>query len=538
MAETIAAVPSICPPQKSGTIPLWLCIVVGMFAGVLLVIASSRYGLSHHSDSARYTSVARSVTQGAGFTLYDGRAEVWSTPLYPLLLAPSFLLKVNVLAYARWLHAALFILTVAGAVVWLASLRPIWGAWLVGAGLVVTSAPLFDQAITMLTDLTFISFIVIWLIVFDRALESGRLRWIVTAGIVAALAWLTRNPGITTVAVGAILLTLPRSSPLLLRFRDAAVYGVVGSTLSIVWLLRNQLVTGAAVPPLATPSMSPDEYAVAIVQIVGGWFLPLWVPGVARAVLGLVVLGATVATLAVALIKTTRQYSGGQVDLWRRLRTASAFALMYSAFVLTSISLVWVTDWPERYMAPTVVPVVGVIVFSLSYVACLVRRRGVWHERAFLVAAAVSLLAWPARLTVGRIEFALRHGAGGYATDRWQRSTTARFVRSLRPTELVLSNEPNALYFLSKTSAGRWMPGHGLPGTPPSKLAALESLRDSLTSDQEHLVVLFSPTVPELAGYDYTRDEIQSVFQTRLIALLDDGAVLGIRVHSTLPAGK
>lgn len=517
----------------------WACGAVGLLGAALAFLATSKYGISHHGDSARYISIARSLVQGQGFTLYDGRPEVWSAPLYPLILSMAAWLEADLLTFARYLHAIMYGLTLLLGARWFASLGVTKLAWATATCLMLFSTALFELATTALTDMLFVLLTTLSIILLDRFLLRPSMPQLLLAASCVGLAWLARFVGVTLAMVGAIVILLPRAAGWRERLRDSVIFGLVAAAPNALWLARNYLATGEAVATGATPTITFLGYFQSIVTVIGTWFLPPRIPEGARTALGFVIILCTTTVLVISVRKTLGNRVAADVGEWTAIRTAAFFVLTYIVFVNVTISLTFVTDRPDRYIVPAVIPIIGLLAVAAEKVLRNFVRRAPVLSRS-LTFALLLVLVWPARHLVGWIQYSLRMGAGGYATDRWQRSQTLKYLRMQSPAIEFYTNERSVIYFYGGGSRARFLPPHGLPGEPADPISALESFRDSLRAETTALVVLFEPNPPSLEAYSYTRKELEEVFDVSLIASFEDGSLysIGPRVPSDRMSGR
>lgn len=511
----------------------WACGAVGLCGAALALLATSKYGINHHSDSARYISIARSLVQGEGFTLYDGRPEVWSAPLYPLVLSLAAWLEADLLTFARYLHAITYGLTLLLGARWFASLGVTKLFWVTATCLMLFSTALFEQATTALTDMLFVLLTTLSIVLLDRFLRRPSMPQLLLAASCVALAWLARFVGVTLAMVGASVILLPRAEGWRERLRDSVIFGLVAAAPNVLWLARNYLATGEAVATGATPTITFLGYSQSIVTVIGTWFLPPRIPEHARTALGFVIILGMATILVMSVRKTLSNRAAADTGGWTAIRTAAFFVLTYVAFVNVTISLTYVTDRPDRYIVPAAIPIIGLLAVAAEKVLRHLRRRAPVQSR-WLMLASLLVLVWPARHLVGWMQHSLEMGAGGYATDRWQRSPTLKYLRTHTPSMEFYTNEPNAIYFHGGSSRARWLPAHALPGEPADPISALESLRDSLRAETTALVVLFEPIPPSLEAYSYTRKELEMVFNTSLIASFEDGSLYRIGQRAPL----
>ena len=505
-----------------------LLAVAAVTSALLVLLATSKYGIAYHSDSARYVSVSKSLLAGTGFTEYTGEPYVAGGPLYPAVLAIGSILRIHPLVTARYLHAGLFAVTIVIGGAWLSRLRPPLILWLLGLVLIVTSAELMDLATNALTDMLFAACTVYSLSLLDRFLRDSKIRWLVLASIVASLACLTRYIGITIVMTGvAVLLVASPSQTFRVRIREAGIFATIASLPTGIWVLRNYLLSSTATGKRFAPFHTFTDFASSAVDVIGLWFLPMWVPRAARLLLGgwivlFLCLGLVLAARHILERRRTREEPSPDTPA---ILVAAAFCVLYLVFLVVSGSKSFFSSSAARYTAPVVVPAAVVLIglmcriFSIEW-----RRRTYWWPNAGYAAAAL-LAIWPTRFLVGRIAYAMREGAGGYASTRWATSDVIRHLRAHPPRGEVFTNEPNALYFLGRVPSPRWIPAHGTPYSPITSDEALDQLRDSVTKHQGGMVVRFSALQSELASYDYSAADLQAALPLERLAAFPDGEI-------------
>lgn len=500
----------------------------GVTAAVLVLLATSKYGIAYHSDSALYVSVTRSLVAGTGFTAYTGEPYVDGGPLYPAVLAIGSILEIDPLVTARYLHAGLFAVTIVIGGAWLSRLRPALILWLLGLVLMTTSAELMDLATHALTDMLFAACIVYSLSLLDRFLRDSKIRWLVLASIAASLACLTRYIGITIVMTGvAVLLVASPSQTFRGRIREAGTFAAIASLPTGIWVLRNYLLSSTFTGKRFAPFHTLTDFAASTADVIGLWFLPMWVSRDARLLLGACIvlfscIGLVLAGRHIVERRRTRQEPSPDGPA---ILVAAAFCILYLGFLVVSGSRSFFSSSAARYTAPTFVPTVIVLIglmhriFSIEW-----RRRTYWWPTGGYVAAAL-LAIWPTRFLLGRMAYAMREGAGGYASARWQTSEMIRHLRAHPPRGEVFTNEPNALYFLGRVPSPRWIPAHSSPHSLITSAEALDQLRDSVTKHQGGMIVRFSPLMHNLTIYHYSAADLQAAIPLERLAAFPDGEI-------------
>ncbi|MBC7789358.1 MAG: hypothetical protein H7Z74_05400 [Anaerolineae bacterium] len=515
--------------------------IVGIASALLVLLATSKYGIAYHSDSARYVSVSKNLLAGNGFMEYTGEWYVAGGPLYPAILAAGSVFKMAPLTTARFLHAGLFAATIMIGGAWLSRFRPLPALWLLGLVLMITSAELMDLATTALTDMLFAACIVYSLSRLDSFLRDSSTRSLLLASTAASLACLTRYIGIAVLVTGVALLLVGRASKSWrLRIKEAGIFATIASLPTAVWVFRNYLLssttTGQRFPPFHTFA----DFASSAIDVVGLWFLPAWIPRSGRLLLGAVILLSLCFGLVLAArnVMMKRRTQGDSSPESIAILVAASFAVLYLGLLVVLGSRSFFSSTAARYTAPAFIPVVVALVGMMrSLFAIKSQRRTRWWPAAGYIAAAV-MVVWPTRFLAGRVAYAVREGAGGYASTKWQTSEVLRHLRAQSPRGVVFANEPNAIYFLGGVASPRWIPPHNTPESPISSDEALEQLRDSVRKLHAEVIVRFSALGPSLASYSYSAADLLSALQLERLAVLQDGEIYRVRQSELIQPEK
>jgi len=87
-------------------------VMLGLMGALLVLLSTSRYGVGMSEDSVAYTSCARNLMSGDGYTCHyscqDSTAFVLWPPLFPTLLAALGKAGIAPLVGARFLNAIVF----------------------------------------------------------------------------------------------------------------------------------------------------------------------------------------------------------------------------------------------------------------------------------------------------------------------------------------------------------------------------------------------------------------------------------------------
>ena len=137
----------------------------------------------------------------------------------------------------------------------------------------------------------------------------------------------------------------------------------------------------------------------------------------------------------------------------------------------------------------------------------------------------------PSRYALGTVRYARRHGAGGIASEKWQKSGTIahleRHVAAMRSEgALIYSNEPTAIYLLTDLRSVYWLPPHDNPYSPVPAHVALETFAQALPKREPTYIVLFDEV---LQIFSYPRALLEGILPLDIIHSARDGVIYRVR---------
>ena len=437
-------------------------VALGIAAACLVLLRQTEFGPGLSPDSVAYISLARNLYAGEGFVPFDGQSTYWP-PLFPLVLAATGALHDDMIAAAAVVNAVAFGLTVFLVAVWLRRyVSPLLVAW---AGMGLALSPAAGVAAYVWSESVFVLFVVAALSSLDRFLATGTRKALVVCAGFAALCCLTRYAGASVLVCGVALIAT-RATLLTLtpkrRIRAAAIFAVIGSVPTALWMVRNLRVLGS---PMGDRSPFDEQFSAAdtvrmmvettLHGVVGPKVLD-WIASFAPAVGGTAYLLAWLLAVC-GLI--------GCALAWRRMgpspspssvAVAGGFALCYLAFMVVASPLGGLNAEP-RFAVPLNASML--VLLTLTFQACGARvwsatagwdgelaawRR--WLVRSVIVAApSLWLVQWVAP-NVAEIKQWAQSGGDGYGARRWAESETLAHLKSTALKGLLLSNDSLAAY--------------------------------------------------------------------------------------------
>jgi 4-amino-4-deoxy-L-arabinose transferase-like glycosyltransferase len=443
-----------------------LCVALLSVLGAAVIWLNSPHGVVAGYDSFFYVSAAKNLVNGAGLGRLQPDGQLIPLTHYPpfyswCLAALSLLAGGDVLDAARWLAGLTF-----GVNIFLfgwMTYRLLQSRWagMAAALFVLVSPVLIAVNIEALTEGLYLDLMVAGLFVLAGALKNLGWRQMILAGILVALACLTRYVGSTLIVAGLVALFFLSRQPLRKRLAACAVFGLASGFPLAAWYLRNWLQTGSATNRIFELHLPLYKDYIRALTTIAGWFFKVetqeylmkfdariwWV-----AVLGVVVLVA-------ALGWTRRAISPKAVSALGFPFVFSAVLLIYALVYAGSL---WVskgffdasTRWDSRMLSPLYVVGALFVLLVVWYGFQLAASR--WRKTFF--ALSCFLLCFIYIGDSNTVVDANRTNlGGGFTSLSWDNSETIQYLKSLPPGWSFYSNNTTVIYFQL------WQPAYGIP---------------------------------------------------------------------------
>lgn len=443
---------------------------------MLLLARMATYGIYLTWDSVLlYVPTARSLLNGDGFTIWTGGPYANAAPLYPLILAFSSSLDLDVIQTAQYLHAALFGLTIFVIAMWLRTriesrFLVVWAALSC-----VLSLSLIEFSARAGTEILFILFVCCSLFSMDRFLSTRKKSLLILSAFAAGGALLTRYVGVTLVGSGMLILLLRRNGSLRERLSNAGTYFFVAVSLFVVWMLRNILVIGSPLgrlPPdefslLRSLHLATDEISIWTYGITGLEFLDDQMRKLTgfsidpASVSAIVLKSAILAYIIIGIGFALSRYRPGVYRRNREIfRCIFGFVSVYSIFYVIYLPVSDVM-LPTRFLLPLfpVYLVMATIVLDgfvskhqSVELSGFVRNR-MWTKFVSIFASLVVALWTLSQITPNydHIKSWNDHGRG-YGSKSWGQSEIVEYLNTNPRDEVIWSNDHAALYHLLQNS--------------------------------------------------------------------------------------
>jgi 4-amino-4-deoxy-L-arabinose transferase-like glycosyltransferase len=446
-------------PRKKGALnkvylrTVLFSLVLGLIAllAIWIVKVSTPVGLGLNDDSIAYIAGARGILQGIGYRqiwlVNSLEAITHFPPGYSTALAALGLLGLDPLRGARLLNTLLFgaNAVLLGLLGWKMTSSRIAGAII--ALLFVSNSTLLGIHIYALSEPLYLFLSLIAFLCLAYWFETGRSAWLIGAGMLVGLAYLTRYAGLALIATfGLALMLLHRTW----RHRILSLGVFLASAIPwlLAWTLRNELLGGN------TTNRTLDWHPVTAENLQRGVFnfsnflMPVqtWqksllrVPWLFESILLLIglTLLAWVGYLSFRLLfKSVQTQPPEPLSYLNGL-----YVFGYLGSLVVSMSLFDAsTKFKDRILSPV-------------YVALLIllTALGVWMWRRFkqpgrivVSLVAIFILGVSAFSTYQSVRYYAQEGQG-FASWKWYDSKTMQLIRQFPPDMRIYTNQPGAVY--------------------------------------------------------------------------------------------
>ncbi len=485
-------------PERNQRILFFILLTVIALGAMATLYVCTTAGLGFGNDSVAYVGAARNILDGNGYARTSGGGEIKPITHYPplfslTLAAGSALIHYDPIRVARALIIFLWGLSafLGGWLVWRMSRSIVAGLFF--ACLFAANGPLlFVYALIMSEPLyialTFATFLFLFSYFQNTPLfsrrrivpASGKTQsenggvggvWLLAAGAVSGLAYLTRYSGLALLAtvVAVLLLIEPGWKQ---KIRSALVF--VGGALPFIlaWTLRNTLRGLSVTNRVLSYHPIPAEKIDYGIRQVWDWLIPGWfgdftsawpvlsilrtsrdwpaTPYLAVGIIGaalLVWLGLTARRLPALALSGGN--SGIQDPPLAAFFSSTLYLFVYLAAIVFSMFFFDAsTPFRDRILAPVYISLLTAFVMLATWA---------WRTNKRLLQVLVLILT----LSVASVSLAntsrtvtrLQADPLGFASARWRNSKLIAAVNALPPDTILYSNSPTAIYILTNRPA-------------------------------------------------------------------------------------
>lgn len=423
----------------------WDALLASVAACVFVYLFTRLSGIGISPDSVHYESTASHIRNHFSFTDFNDEPLVNFPVGYPFFLALlSWLSRTTVLQLAPVLNALLLSGLIFSTSILLNGFREM-NRWYKAAILsLIACSPCLLEIYAMLWSETLFLFLTgLALVAFYCYGSRPDLRNVFFAGIVVAVACVTRYAGVALLGTGLFLLLFNGTVPKKRKRVHLLLFTCIGLSLVTANLVRNKLVAGH--------STGVREKALRTVgDNIGqaGGVLSEWLPFLrdhftAATVVFVIVLLFGIALVVYRLLQ--QQYFNTAENV------ITVFFVAYSVFIIGMASVSRFEDLSGRLLSPLYIPL---LVTATSWVVGW-RKKMTRLKRNFVTLVLLLLLAafhtHHYRLNAEAWEGIKDSGMPGYAEGSWRESAAVALVRANANNIAapVYANANDAVYFLT-----------------------------------------------------------------------------------------
>ena len=346
------------------TLFLAVCAVIG---ATLVLARQATFGVGLHQDSTVYISAARHLLAGNGLVEFSNQEPyLQHAPLYPLLLAASSIFIFDPRDAAGPLNAIIFGLIIFISGRWLiqhiqSRLLAIWGCIAI-----TISIPLATTAYSALSEPLFILFVMLSLIQTDHFLRNAKTSSLIWSAVFAALACLTRYPGVALIIAVIPLLILPWNGLKTQKTKQTGLYVAIAALPLLLWLLRNFLISGQPAGDRKLYERSQlTEILDSMLSDVATYVL-VGVPLENVPLIAAVAAGVALLLMSAYFIRSLLRSYISKTYTFNSLQLFTAFAFIFLLFFIIAALISYVEPLYGRMLVPVYIPMVFVALLALD----------------------------------------------------------------------------------------------------------------------------------------------------------------------------
>ncbi len=445
---------------------LFLPLILLAIFGIFLVLYATPEGLGLSDDSIAYIAGARSLLSGQGYReawLASNQPVTHFPPAFSSILALIGISGLDPLRAARFLNALLFGANtfLLGVIGWRMTKSQIAGMIL--ALLFVVNASMFRVHAVAMSEPLYIFFSLAAFLAFPSPLaplpkgegnslpssrggRAGDEGWLVIAGILTALAYLTRYAGLALLATFLLTLILLQDN-WKKRLTGAGIFLVSFLPLALAWSVRNKLVADNATNrTLVYHPLSAENIKTGIYNF-SEFFIPVetWrrtliknpnLFFVALAILGIII-------LVWVAYKGLKKFSQPSIATPEILSfTSGLYIFAYLASIISSMLLF---DASTKFKLRINSPVYVSLLILFVYLGFWLWQKHALVFRGLVVTIAAFVFILSINETYGVV--AQLHKSGqGYASFQWYDSAAMDFLSKLPKGTRIYTNQPGPVY--------------------------------------------------------------------------------------------
>ncbi len=313
---------------------------------------------------------------------------------------------------------------------------------------IILSPGLLEVYTYLWSETLFIFEILLFIIAYRRYQLSHTLKTLLVAGVITAIACITRYVGITIIGTGGLLLLLDDQLPWKKKIGHILFYGAISSCLLAANLILNSTATGLSTGT-REPSITPfSENLYYIGTVICDWgalsnkVYPYAIPIAAFIFLALIV---------VLLWKAFK----GKID--RAENIVIAFAIVYGLFILIWASIQRFERINSRLLAPMFIVLLIACTSWVPDVLKLVKSKLKYFLAGLTVVLMLAFEFATYQVDWQRYDDEGDYGVPGYSDDDWNKSEFVVYLKQhkklYKPGVPIYTDADEAVYLFTGMSS-------------------------------------------------------------------------------------
>ncbi len=477
--------------------------LISLFSAYLIYFQTSKYGIGMEPH---YPLIAQSfLDKGWGHILVT--TDVTYAMLYPFFLA--FLSKIfhaEILDAARWLNIVMAFCFSFFSMVLCRTLTKRLIVLLIFGLFIAFSRPV--NFLFPLTQCEPVFIFILLLITFS--IKKTTYRRLILCGFLTSLAILTRYAGVAIVPSVCLYIFIQKSK-ISDKVKKCFCYAITPTLTYILYVARNYYFTGTLMGPRTSSQTGLLSNIDRALISVSSWFSGsyLFLTLACSIILGALIWNHKSELLS-AITKTPET-----------LKFSLCFLVIYSAFIIVSVTTTALDPLDDRFMSPVFLPIL-LILFAFVEFAISLK-----NKNKFLISGLLALFIIASLLsfykTIKDINFRKTNGAGGCSTTFWQEHELLSYIKKvpINNNEYIFTNNFCITAILKEHRHIQYIPNKRERGTAKDYSdITLENLLSSYPHFENGYIFW------SLKGYDdifFSIHELQSICEIEKIKETSDG---------------
>lgn len=484
----------------------WDAVLASVAACIFISLFTRHSGIGISPDSVVYLSTATNIREHFSFTDFNGLPLVDFPLGYPMWLAKiSFLCGVPVIKILPVLNCILFTGVILLTSIIIEGYQKTTTFYKACFLALLACSPFLLEVYAMLwSETLFLFLIMLFIVAIYSYLKSYRVYNLLLVALIAAIAFITRYAGVCLLATGIFMILFNGEITGSKKIKHLFLFTGIGSSLVIVNLVRNNLVSGnlTGVREKALRTLTDNFQQTGAV-------LTEWLPFLRGFETTATIFFIIVLLSAIVIIA----YRSLQQQYFAEYETiVTCFFVVYIVFIIGMATISRFEDLSSRLLIPLYIPMLlttggWMISFAkklhgikkaIVFVLLLLLYAG-FHYNHYKINAE----AW---------EGIKDAGMPGYTEDSWTQSPAVAFVNKNKAlyTGSVYANANDAVYFLTGI--------HALP-LPHNEIEKEKAA--FLQQESFYLIWFTDGDNPDLINLDYIRQHKKQIS----VEELEGGAV-------------